>query len=97
MAKWLIRRLKVRLNANHRSMKNVVKLDHYYCPEELSAALESFVHHYNYHRYHESLNNVTPADVYFGKREQILKRREKMKQQSIMQRRKTYRLEKRNH
>lgn len=29
----------------HRSMKNVVKLDHYYCPEELNQALESFVQH----------------------------------------------------
>jgi len=62
-------------------MKNVVKLDHYYCPEELNAAMENFVHYYNYHRYHESLDNVTPADVYFGKREQSLKRREKIKHQ----------------
>jgi len=80
----------------HRSMKNVVKLDHYYCPEELNAALENFVHYYNYHRYHESLDNVTPADVYFGKREQSLKRREKIKEQSLMQRRKIYNLEKSN-
>jgi len=49
----------------HRSMKNVVKLDHYYCPEELNQALKSFVHYYNHERYHESLDNVTPADVYF--------------------------------
>jgi len=80
----------------HRSMKNVVKLDHYYCPEELNAALENFVHYYNHHRYHESLDNVTPADVYYGKREQILKRREKIKQQSLMQRRALYKLEKQN-
>lgn len=80
----------------HRSMKNVVKLDNYYCPEELSAALETFVHYYNHHRYHESLNNVTPADVYYGKREQILKRREKIKQQSLLQRRRLYKLEKQN-
>ncbi len=78
----------------HRSMKNVVKLDYYYCPEELNAALENFVHYYNYHRYHESLDNVTPSDVYYGKREQILKRREKIKQQSMMQRRRLYNLEK---
>jgi transposase InsO family protein len=78
----------------HRSMKNVVKLDHYYCPEELNAALETFVHYYNYHRYHESLDNVTPSDVYYGKREQILKRREKIKQQSMMQRRRLYHVEK---
>jgi transposase InsO family protein len=78
----------------HRSMKNVVKLDHYYCPEELNQALKDFVHYYNYERYHESLDNVTPADVYFGKREQILKRREKIKQQSLALRRRLYLLEK---
>ena len=53
----------------HRSMKNVVKLDHYYCPEEAIEALETFVHCYNHQRYHESLDNVTPSDVYYGKRE----------------------------
>lgn len=78
----------------HRSMKNVVKLDHYYCHEELNQALKDFVHFYNHQRYHESLNNVTPADVYFGKREQILRRREKIKQQSILQRRVKYLLQK---
>jgi transposase InsO family protein len=78
----------------HRSMKNVVKLDHYYCPEELTAALSQFVHYYNHERYHESLDNVTPADVYFGKREQILKRREKIKQQTVKQRRRCYLLNK---
>jgi putative transposase len=74
----------------HRSMKNVVKLDHYYCPEELTAALSQFVHYYNHERYHESLDNVTPADVYFGKREQILKRREKIKEQTLTKRRQRY-------
>lgn len=78
----------------HRSMKNVVKLDHYYCPEELDAALKSFVHYYNHQRYHESLDNVTPADVYFGKREQILKRREKIKQQTLRLRRRLHLLQK---
>ena len=48
-------------------MKNVVKLDNYFAPEELEAALEKFVYRYNNERYHESLNNLTPADVYFGR------------------------------
>jgi putative transposase len=78
----------------HRIMKNVVKLEHYYCPEELTAALSQFVQYYNHERYHESLDNVTPADVYFGKREQILKRREKIKQQTLKQRRRHYFLRK---
>jgi hypothetical protein len=62
----------------HRTTKNVVKLDHYYCPEELIEALKRFVLYYNNERYHESLDNVTPADVYFGRKDQILKRREKI-------------------
>ena len=78
----------------HRSMKNVVKLNNYFCPDELKDALEQFVTYYNHHRYHESLNNVTPADVYFGKQEKILKRREKIKQRNFNQRRKIYFAEK---
>ena len=47
----------------HRSMKNVLLLDNYYSPEDLKAEIEAFVEYYNYERYHESLDNVTPADV----------------------------------
>jgi putative transposase len=46
--------------------KNVVKLQHYYFPWELGATIRDFVAYYNNNeRYHESLDNVTPADVYF--------------------------------
>ena len=55
----------------HRTMKNVVKLDNYYCPEELIRALEKFVRMYNNERYHESLQNLTPADVYYGRGDSI--------------------------
>lgn len=74
----------------HRSMKNVVKLDHYYCPEELEAALEAFVHYYNHERYHESLGNVTPADVYYGRQEGIFKYRERIKMLTLKRRRQDY-------
>ncbi|MER3471304.1 MAG: transposase [Chitinophagaceae bacterium] len=60
----------------------------------MQGALEQFVNYYNHKRYHQYLNNVTPADVYFGKQEQILKRREKIKQQNLMQRRRVYFTEK---
>ena len=80
----------------HRSMKNVVNLDHYYCPDELKEAIAEFVNYYNNQRYHESLDNVTPADVYWGRKEQILKRRDKIKQQSFQARRVLYAIEKRN-
>jgi len=74
----------------HRTMKNVVKLDNYYCPEELIAAIEKFVNNYNNARYHESLKNLTPADVYFGRGELILKEREKIKQNSFKKRKEDY-------
>jgi putative transposase len=80
----------------HRSMKNIVNLDNYFCPDELMEAIGKFVNYYNNQRYHESLNNVTPADVYFGRQEQILHRREKIKIQNMMMRRALYATEKLN-
>lgn len=74
----------------HRTMKNVVKLDHYYYPSELEAALEKFVQVYNHERYHESLQNLTPADVYYGRGELILKERERIKMESLNNRKIAY-------
>jgi len=42
--------------------------------------------HYNHERYHESLDNVTPADVYNGRRNDILDRRSMIKSRTLMQR-----------
>lgn len=74
----------------HRSMKSVVKLEHYYTPEALEAAIASFVIYYNTQRYHESLDNVTPEDVYLGRREAILMQRQQIKQHTLRQRRQDY-------
>jgi len=41
-------------------------LQNYYLPDELRQKIKRFVEHYNHRRYHESLNNLTPADVYLG-------------------------------
>ena len=59
----------------HRSMKNVVKLYNYFSPGQLKQKLEEFVHYYNNERYHESINNLVPADVYIGQADRKLKRR----------------------
>ena len=67
----------------HRSMKNVVKLEKYFSPWQLERALASFVEAYNHRRYHESLDNVAPADVYHGRRPAILARREQIKQRTF--------------
>jgi putative transposase len=75
----------------HRSMKSIVTLDNYYSPEELEAEIAAFVDHYNNERYHESLDNVTPADVYHGRSEEILSRRKQIKKRTMKQRRIYYR------
>ncbi|MCI0922589.1 transposase [Sphingobacterium rhinopitheci] len=53
-------------------------------------ALTEFVDNYNNKRYHESLKNLTPADVYFGRTDQILRKREQIKMNSIENRRQLY-------
>lgn len=78
----------------HRTMKNIIKLEHYYSPEELERKIAGFVEYYNNHRYHESLNNVTPADVYFGRDQEILIKREEIKQRTLMRRRINFELQK---
>lgn len=74
----------------HRSMKNVIKLENYFSPEDLRAAIAKFVDYYNNERYHESLNNLTPADVYFGRADKILEERRKIKEKTFKERRKNY-------
>ena len=74
----------------HRTMKNVVKLQHYYFPWELEAALRDFVAYYNNDRYHEAIENVTPADVYFGRQYAVLSERSKIKRRTMERRKKEY-------
>ena len=49
--------------------------------------LDAFVEHYNHQRYHESINNVIPADVYFGRDKAILQQRERIKRKTLEARR----------
>jgi len=70
----------------HRTMKNEVKLHHYYSPSELKTAIGKFIYYYNNERYHESLDNVTPADVYYGRRPQIISKREIIKVRTLKER-----------
>lgn len=71
----------------HQTLKNRILLENYFLEAELDAAIAAFIDHYNNHRYHESIGNLTPADVYFGRGETILTERRRIKQQTIQDRR----------
>ena len=70
----------------HRSLKNVVKLEHYYTPWDVERAVAHFVEDYNHRRYHEALQNVTPADMFHARQVTILARRARIKQRTLQQR-----------
>ena len=55
--------------------------------------IDAFVAHYNHVRYHESLDNLTPADVYFGRAETILAERLHIKRATIANRRLQHQLQ----
>lgn len=71
----------------HQTLKNRILLENYFLPGDLEAHVEAFVDHYNHQRYHESLNNVTPSDVYFGRAQGILNKRERIKHKTLETRR----------
>ena len=55
----------------HQTPKNRILLENYYLPDDLTQQIDAFVDHYNHRRYHESLQNLTPADVYFERGQTI--------------------------
>ena len=69
------------------SLKRVVNQLPYELPSQLERAIADFVDYYNYRRYHKALGDVTPADVLYGRREEILKRRKEVQIQTINRRR----------
>ncbi len=71
----------------HQTLKNRILMENYYLPGDLRQKIDAFVEHYNHRRYHESLQNLTPADAYFGRGQTILKQRERIKRQTIETRR----------
>jgi len=71
----------------HQTLKNRVLLENYFLPGDLEQQIEAFVEHYNHQRYHESLDNVTPADAYFGRAPAIIKQRERIKRKTLQYRR----------
>ena len=71
-------------------MKNVVKLEHYRFPWQLETAIREFVAYYNDERYHESLDNTTPSDVYYGRHHEVQTERKRIKQLTMKRRKREY-------
>ena len=71
----------------HQTLKNRILLENYFLPGDLENQIDAFIQHYNHHRYHESLSNLTPADVYFGRVQSILEKRRNIKLKTLKQRR----------
>ena len=74
----------------HRSLKNRILLEHYYLPGELEQRIAEFVTDYNTNRYHESLNNLTPEDVWYGRGQAILDERRRLKEKTLKLRKQLY-------
>ncbi|MEA2817678.1 MAG: hypothetical protein QOI93_5492 [Rhodospirillaceae bacterium] len=77
----------------HQTLKNRILLENYFLPGDLETQIAAFVDDYNHRRYHESIDNLTPADVYFGRGPTILAERERIKRQTIADRRLRHRLQ----
>ena len=77
----------------HQTLKNRILLEYYFLPGDLEAQIEAFVADYNHRRYHESIDNLTPADVYCGRGRAILAERERIKRQTIANRRLQHQLQ----
>jgi putative transposase len=70
----------------HRTLKGEINQIPYDMPGELKKAIRAFIEYYNYQRYHESLGNVTPYDVYTGKHLEIIQKRKEVKSRTLQER-----------
>ncbi len=61
----------------------MISIKNYYLPEELEKEIGRFTEYYNNSRYHESIKNLVPKDVLYGREREIIARREKIKRRTL--------------
>ena len=66
-------------NECKKDLKMSVFVNEYDRVDELKRNIGDFINHYNKNRYHESLGNVTPDDVFYGRRDEIIEKRKQKK------------------
>jgi transposase InsO family protein len=71
----------------HKSLKETIYLTTWDCPNQMKAEIGKFIHRYNTKRYHEGIGNVTPDDVFYGRRNEIIKARKEKKMRTLQNRR----------
>jgi putative transposase len=67
----------------HQTLKNHILPEICFLEGEREAAIAAFIDHDNNHRYHESIGNLTPGDVSFGRGETILAEKRRIKQKTV--------------
>ena len=86
MAKTFHPQTNGKIERYHQTLKGEINQVPCEMPSELKETIDKFIEYYNHRRYHEALGNVTPADVYYGWREDILARRKEAKQKTLQAR-----------
>ena len=74
----------------HRTMKNQILLNNFYLPGELQEHLQRFITYYNHECDHESLDNLTPAGVFYRRGQKMLDQWETIKLNTLAMRRKMH-------
>jgi hypothetical protein len=75
-----------KLERFHETLEARLNLLVYTSPEVIRTAMADFIRVYNHERYHEGIGNVTPADVYDGRRDATLRRWAAQKSRTLARR-----------